>query len=83
VVRRMLLERSIDLAVSPEEDLTNIGLTSLDMVELVLSIESEFDVSIPETHITPANFRSISAIDRLLSALRQREGANHPSIMGE
>jgi acyl carrier protein len=70
VVRRMLLERSIGGTVSADADLREIGLTSLDMVDLVLSVECEFDLQIPEAQITPANFRSISAIDALVNALR-------------
>jgi acyl carrier protein len=70
VVRRMLVERSIDGTVTADADLREIGLTSLDMVDLVLSVECEFDLQIPEAQITPANFRSISAIDALVNALR-------------
>ena len=66
----MLVERSIDAMVTPDADLREIGLTSLDMVDLVLSVECEFDLQIPEAQITPANFRSISAIDALVNALR-------------
>jgi acyl carrier protein len=71
VVRRILVERSIDRPVSPDDDLRAIGLTSLDMVSLVLSVESEFELEIPEIEITPANFRSISAIDALVASLRR------------
>src|SRR5258708_2575750 len=70
VVRRMLVERSIAGTVTPDADLREIGLTSLDMVDLVLSVECEFDLQIPEAQITPANFRSIAAIDALVNALR-------------
>ena len=70
VVRRMLIERSLDAAVTADADLREVGLTSLDMVDLVLSVESELDLQIPEAQITPANFRSIAAIDALVSALR-------------
>jgi acyl carrier protein len=70
VVRRMLLERSIDGTVTANADLREIGLTSLDMVDLVLSVECALDLQIPEAQITPANFRSISAIDSLLNTLR-------------
>jgi acyl carrier protein len=70
VVRRMLVERSIEGTVTADADLREIGLTSLDMVDLVLSVESEFDLQIPEAQITPANFRSIAAIDALVNALR-------------
>jgi acyl carrier protein len=71
VVRRMLAERSIHGTVAVDADLREIGLTSLDMVDLVLSVECEFDLQIPEAQITPANFRSISAIDALVNALRR------------
>jgi acyl carrier protein len=70
VVRRMLMERSLDEDVTADADLREIGLTSLDMVDLVLSVECAFDLQIPEAAITPANFRSIATIDALLAALR-------------
>jgi acyl carrier protein len=70
VVRRMLVERSIDGTVTADADLREVGLTSLDMVALVLSVECEFDLQVPEAQITPANFRSISAIDALVNTLR-------------
>ena len=76
IVRRMLAERSIDAQVTADADLREVGLTSMDMVDLVLSVESEFDLHIPEAQITPANFRSIAAIDALVTALRKR----NPSI---
>jgi acyl carrier protein len=74
VVRRMLSERSITGDLTEDADLRDVGLTSLDMVDLVLSVECAFDVRIPEAQITPANFRSIAAIDALLDTLR---GAQH------
>ena len=45
VVHRMLKQRSIDRQALPEEDLRDVGLSSLDMVELVLSVESELDLT--------------------------------------
>ena len=70
VVHRILMQQSIDRPVAANDDLREIGLTSLDMVDLVLSVESEFNVRIPEAAITPANFRSIATIDALISSLR-------------
>lgn len=70
VVRRILEERAINAAVSPDCDLRDAGLTSLDMVALVLAVEAEFNVTLPETQITPANFRSISSINALVGSLR-------------
>jgi acyl carrier protein len=70
VVHRMLKQRSINRQALPEENLRDVGLSSLDMVELVLSVESELDLTIPEAAITPRNFRSIAAIDALVTALQ-------------
>lgn len=69
VVHRMLSERSITRPVGADDDLRQAGLSSLDMVNLVLTIEAEFDVRVPEADITPANFRSISLISSLVTDL--------------
>jgi acyl carrier protein len=71
VVQRLLTERSISRPIDSGSDLRDAGLTSMDMVNLVLAVESEFDLMIPETSITPANFRSVAAISSLVGALRQ------------
>jgi acyl carrier protein len=68
-VQRLLAERAITGPVSPEDDLREVGLTSLDMVNLMLSVEAEFDLMIPIGEITPANFKSIAAISRLITKL--------------
>jgi acyl carrier protein len=71
VVQRLLAEHSIDRKVTPEDDLRQAGLSSLDMVSLVLSVEEEFDLMVPEVSIMPTNFRSIAAISRLVESLRR------------
>jgi acyl carrier protein len=69
VVQRLLAEHSIEREFAAEQDLRDVGLTSLDMASLILSVEAEFDLMIPERHITPANFRSVSTISALVTAL--------------
>src|ERR1700730_15198070 len=69
LINRMLTERSLMFPASADDYLRSVGLSSLDMVNLVLSVESEFDVSIPDADITPARFRSISTIAALVTAL--------------
>ena len=70
LVRRILAARAIDRPFSADDDLREVGMTSLDMVNLVLAVESEIAISIPERDITPANFRSVSTIEALVTALR-------------
>jgi acyl carrier protein len=70
VVHRLLMDHSIDRTFHLQDDLREVGLTSLDMASLVLSVEAEFDLMIPERDITPANFRSVSSITSLVTRLR-------------
>jgi len=55
--------------VRRDQDLQALGLTSMDMVNLMLSIEAEFDLTIPGSKLVPANFRSIENIETLLDDL--------------
>lgn len=55
--------------LSREQDLQELGLTSMQMVNLMLSIEAEFDVTIPSSKLLPANFRSIQKIEMLLQEI--------------
>ena len=74
-VRRLLAERGITRSFTAHEELRDVGLTSLDMVNLVLAVEAELSVSIPEAEITPANFRSVATIETLVAGLRHRSAA--------
>jgi acyl carrier protein len=69
LVGRLFAKRGIERAVGPDDDLSAGGLSSLDLVNLMLSVETEFDIKIPDREMTPANFRSIARIDALLGTL--------------
>jgi acyl carrier protein len=79
LIREILIERRIDRPVVIDDNLRlDVGLTSLDMTNLVLAIESSFDLEIPECEITPANFRSVRTISGLLSQLLRPRGQFDP-----
>jgi acyl carrier protein len=69
---RLLVKRSIQRPVGRDEDLTEAGLTSLDMVNLMLAVEAEFDIKIQDRDMTPANFRTMARIDALVGALLEK-----------
>jgi len=69
IVLEILERRSVSPPVLADDDLLEIGLSSLDMVNLMLSVEAEFDLKIPDLAMTPRNFRSIAAIDTLVTTL--------------
>jgi acyl carrier protein len=54
-------------ALAPDANLRDAGLTSLDMVNLILAIEGEFDIEIPQIAMTPENFDTLAAIVSLVS----------------
>jgi acyl carrier protein len=69
VVQRLVDERAITRPFSADDTLTEVGLTSLDAVKLVLLVEDEFNIEIPLSELTVANFRSIATISRMVSRL--------------
>lgn len=54
--------------------LSDLGVSSLKMVNLMLAVELEFDIAIPQSDITPENFHSVAAIQTLVvRTLSQRK----------
>ncbi len=49
-----------------ETQLSDLGVTSLKMVNLMLAVEVEFDIAIPQSEITPENFQSLGSIQALV-----------------
>jgi acyl carrier protein len=69
IAAKMLAKRGRAIEPAPQQNLRDAGLTSLDMVNLMLAIEAEFDVEIPQSAMTPENFDTIAAIDALLAVM--------------
>ena len=71
IASRMLLKRGVATIPGSTDNLRDTGLTSLDMVNLMLAIEAEFDIEIPQSAMTPDNFDTIAAMDSLVSVTAQ------------
>jgi len=69
IVRALLAKRAGASLKSRDQNLTDAGLTSLDMVNLMLSIEDAFEIEIPQRRMTPANFRTVAAIENLVATI--------------
>ena len=67
IASRMLLKRGVTAIPGSDDNLREAGLTSLDMVNLMLAIEAEFDFTIPQSDITPENFQSVATLERLVA----------------
>jgi acyl carrier protein len=56
------------------QQLSDLGVSSLKMVNLMLAVELEFDIAVPQSDITPENFHSVAAIEALVvRTLSQRK----------
>lgn len=75
LVAGILAQNSLSAAVTPAARLVDIGLTSMDMVNLMLGVEAEFDFTIPQAEITPENFQSVETLLRMVVSQLQPEKA--------
>ena len=58
----------------PEARLSELGMSSIKMVNLMLALEVEFDLTIPQSDITPDNFRSVASVEAMMVRLLPAKG---------
>ena len=66
LVKSILEQNAIVAELDPDSLLVDVGLTSMDMVNLMLGVEAEFDFTIPQSEITPENFQSIKTLELMI-----------------
>lgn len=69
LVQRMLAENGSARPISLTTRLADMGVTSIQMVTLMLAIEAQFNLTIAPSEITPENFLSISSIATLIERI--------------
>jgi acyl carrier protein len=69
-----ILDKSDGQSLPVDARLSELGMSSIKMVNLMLAVEGEFDLSIPQQDITPNNFRSVTSIEALLERLLELKG---------
>jgi len=75
LVKGILAQNSLSADVTPQAKLVDVGLTSMDMVNLMLGVEAEFDFTIPQSEITPENFQSVETLERMVATQLQLAAA--------
>jgi acyl carrier protein len=69
IVEALVAKRGGPPRIGADQNLTDAGLTSLDMVGLMMAIEDAFGIEIPQRRMTPANFRTVAAIEALVTTV--------------
>ena len=75
LVAAILTQNALPAELAVDTKLVDAGLTSMDMVNLMLSVEAEFDFTIPQGEITPENFQSVETLRRMVLAQLQPAAA--------
>ena len=74
-IYKIFADRGIDRKVNPEDTLTDAGFSSLDMLNLMLAMEAEFNIVVPQREITTENFKSVFSIEAMLERLLSKPAA--------
>lgn len=69
LVRQILGAPAQSRPLPVDARLSELGMSSLKMVNFMLAIETEFGAVIPQREITPEHFESIASVERLLAKL--------------
>ena len=69
IVRTFIRHWPSGQTIDIDGNLSELGLSSMDMVNLLLAVEAEFNITVPGTNLSPEHFRTIRTIDRLVSQL--------------
>ena len=70
VLVERILERPPGAApLSTTARLNELGMSSMKMISLMLAIEVEFALAIPQAEITPENFETIASVEATVGRL--------------
>jgi acyl carrier protein len=75
LVKTILKQNAMTVEINPDSMLVDVGFTSMDMVNLMLGVEAEFDFTIPQSEISPENFQSVKTLERMIVAQLQSAAA--------
>jgi acyl carrier protein len=68
IVARTLRSKGVG-SISVDDNLRDAGLSSLELVNVMLAVEDAFDLTFPQGKLTPDNFRTIGAIEALVAGM--------------
>ena len=69
IVRQILGPGAASSPMPIDARFSELGLNSIKMVSLMLAIETEFELAIPQDDITPENFTSIATVEAMIERI--------------
>jgi acyl carrier protein len=74
LVAQILGKPEAAATIPADARLSELGMSSIKMVNLMLAVEVEFDLTIPQSDITPESFRSVASVEEMLARLLAAKG---------
>jgi acyl carrier protein len=74
LIRQILGPPAASRPLPIDARLSDLGMSSIKMVNLMLAVEAEFGITIPQAEITPENFQSIVSVESLVLRLTPSPG---------
>lgn len=75
LVESILTQNGLSGDIKRDTTFADAGLTSMEMVNLMLAVESEFDMTLPQSDITPENFTSTATVAQLVLRRQHAQAA--------
>jgi acyl carrier protein len=72
LVRQILGAGAANRPLPIDARLSELGISSIKMVGLMLAIEAEFNLTLPQDQITPENFHSVASMEAMLERIAGR-----------
>lgn len=69
LVRKILGAPAASRPLAVDARLSELGISSIKMVTLMLAIEAEFDLTIPQSEINPESFATLASLEALVERI--------------
>lgn len=69
---RSLLERQGDEDIDPDSDLASLGVDSMRSIDLLLRVEQEFHLVLPDDYLNDGVFSTISSLAHAIDEFRAK-----------
>ena len=70
LVRKILGTPAANRPLAVDARLSELGISSIKMVTLMLAIEAEFDLTIPPSEINPDTFATLASLEALVERIK-------------
>jgi acyl carrier protein len=80
ILREHMPDIAVDDAISPNEEMASLGITSMLLLSLMLALEREYEIRFPMDALIEESFRSPASIWLAVESLRESQSRRHPAL---